>query len=115
MPPPLAPVVSVTMLHYSLWCCTHVARVLSRLRSIAGAPAASKTKALLWELATQLVDPEHPGDMNQALMELGATVCTPTSPLCRTQTLRPLGAIGSPSLSIMWNQNVECRLMYVCV
>ena len=29
-----------------------------------------------------LVDPDRPGDFNQALMELGATVCTPTSPAC---------------------------------
>lgn len=34
------------------------------------------------KLAAQLVDPFQPGDFNQALMELGATVCTPTSPSC---------------------------------
>jgi A/G-specific adenine glycosylase len=28
------------------------------------------------------VDPDRPGDFNQALMDLGATVCTPTSPAC---------------------------------
>lgn len=33
-------------------------------------------------LAAQLVDEERPGDYNQALMELGATICTPTSPSC---------------------------------
>lgn len=33
-------------------------------------------------LAAQLVDPFQPGDFNQALMELGATVCTPLSPSC---------------------------------
>jgi A/G-specific adenine glycosylase len=32
--------------------------------------------------ATGLVDPQRPGDWNQALMELGATVCTPRSPSC---------------------------------
>lgn len=31
----------------------------------------------MWSLADQLVDPERPGDFNQAVMELGATVCTP--------------------------------------
>jgi len=32
--------------------------------------------------AAELVDPERPGDWNQALMELGATLCTPTAPVC---------------------------------
>jgi A/G-specific adenine glycosylase len=35
------------------------------------------------KLAAELVDPLHPGDFNQAMMELGATVCTPRSPQCR--------------------------------
>ncbi|KAF3834906.1 hypothetical protein F7725_027464 [Dissostichus mawsoni] len=33
-------------------------------------------------LANTLVDPERPGDFNQAMMELGARVCTPKGPLC---------------------------------
>lgn len=33
-------------------------------------------------MAAQLVDPLRPGDFNQALMELGATVCTPLNPSC---------------------------------
>lgn len=41
-------------------------------------PAASRLTG--WGEA--LVDPERPGDFNQALMELGATVCTPRSPTC---------------------------------
>lgn len=36
------------------------------------------------ELATSLVHNEQPGDFNQALMELGATICTPTNPSCAT-------------------------------
>ncbi|KAL6516422.1 hypothetical protein OROGR_019727 [Orobanche gracilis] len=35
-------------------------------------------------LATQLVDPSRPGDFNQAVMELGATVCSPSAPSCST-------------------------------
>ena len=35
-------------------------------------------------LAQTTVDEERPGDFNQALMELGATVCTPKSPHCET-------------------------------
>jgi len=33
-------------------------------------------------LASQLIDPSRPGDFNQAIMELGATVCLPRNPLC---------------------------------
>jgi A/G-specific adenine glycosylase len=33
-------------------------------------------------LASELIDPARPGDFNQAMMELGATVCTPRGPLC---------------------------------
>ena len=36
----------------------------------------------LWNNANVLVDDENPGDFNQALMELGATVCTPKNPNC---------------------------------
>lgn len=36
----------------------------------------------LWRLAEALVPGERPGDLNQAVMELGATVCTPRSPRC---------------------------------
>lgn len=40
--------------------------------------------AALWALAGALAPGERPGDLNQALMELGATVCTPRSPRCGT-------------------------------
>ena len=38
----------------------------------------------LWLAAEALLDPECPGDFNQAIMELGATVCTPRAPACLT-------------------------------
>jgi len=34
------------------------------------------------QLAHTIVDPDEPGDFNQGLMELGATVCTPKTPSC---------------------------------
>jgi len=60
----------------------NVARVLSRLFEIEGAPADKKREAELWRVAGELVHGERPGDFNQALMELGATVCVPQNPLC---------------------------------
>ncbi|MGA2855444.1 MAG: A/G-specific adenine glycosylase [Candidatus Sulfotelmatobacter sp.] len=38
----------------------------------------------LWRAAEHLLDPARPGDFNQAMMELGATVCTPRAPACLT-------------------------------
>ncbi len=60
----------------------NVARVLSRLFEVEGAPGDRAREARLWELATGLVHGERPGDFNQALMEHGATVCRPEAPLC---------------------------------
>ncbi len=36
----------------------------------------------IWEIAAGLVPPRHPGRFNQALMDLGAMICTPKLPLC---------------------------------
>ena len=36
----------------------------------------------VWELANELLDSSRPGDFNQAMMELGATVCLPQQPIC---------------------------------
>jgi A/G-specific adenine glycosylase len=55
----------------------NVRRVLSRLFDLE-----DPTDASLRKRAGELVDPDRPGDWNQALMELGATVCTPRSPRC---------------------------------
>ena len=60
----------------------NVARVLSRLFEVEGPPGDRAREARLWELAQALVKGERPGDLNQALMEHGATVCRPESPLC---------------------------------
>ncbi len=40
------------------------------------------SEARLWQVAEQLLDRERPGDFNQALMELGATICIPKEPKC---------------------------------
>ncbi|KAM6590323.1 hypothetical protein CsatA_012928 [Cannabis sativa] len=60
----------------------NVVRVIARLKAISANPKDSLTVKRFWELAAQLVDPFEPGDFNQGLMELGATVCTPTNPSC---------------------------------
>ncbi len=60
----------------------NVARVLARLGAIRGDLRASHRWQELQETADRLLDPESPGDWNQAAMELGATLCTPKSPQC---------------------------------
>ncbi|KAM4628747.1 adenine DNA glycosylase [Polymixia lowei] len=60
----------------------NVIRVLCRLRAIGADSTSPAVTEALWSLANMLVDPERPGDFNQALMELGARVCTPKGPLC---------------------------------
>ena len=60
----------------------NVIRVLCRLFCIDGNPMDTPVKNQLWDLADTLVHTKHPGDFNEAMMELGATVCTPQNPSC---------------------------------
>ena len=55
------------------------------LRRILGARLTEKQS---WEAAQSLLDPTRPGDFNQAMMELGATVCLPRQPQCPTCPMR---------------------------
>ncbi|NWU60864.1 MUTYH glycosylase, partial [Pterocles burchelli] len=60
----------------------NVIRVLCRLRCIGADSSSPAVLDHLWAMANALVDRSRPGDFNQALMELGATVCVPKAPLC---------------------------------
>ena len=60
----------------------NVKRVLARLNAISEAVDLPATEDLLWGAATALLSPKYPGDFNQAMMELGARICTPKSPNC---------------------------------
>jgi len=60
----------------------NVIRVLTRLFAIGAVPTETPTRKRLWRLARRLVPRDGAGDFNQALMELGATVCTPRAPRC---------------------------------
>jgi len=60
----------------------NVARVLARLGAIRGEPRAPRRWQALAATAQRLLPAEAPGDWNQALMELGETICTPQSPRC---------------------------------
>ena len=60
----------------------NVMRVLTRLFNIHGDVTQNTVKKHLWELAESLLPKGHAGDYNQAVMELGATLCTPKNPNC---------------------------------
>ncbi|KAF9093192.1 hypothetical protein BGX23_003548 [Mortierella sp. AD031] len=60
----------------------NVIRVLSRLRAIGGDVKSPKVIDLHWRVAKDLLNQDRPGCFNQALMEMGAVVCTPQNPKC---------------------------------
>ncbi len=62
----------------------NVTRVLSRLFAVDDDTSTSRGKARIWAIARDLVAsaPGDPGDWNQALMELGAVLCTPRGAAC---------------------------------
>jgi A/G-specific adenine glycosylase len=66
----------------------NVARVLSRFAALPAAIRDPRGARRLWALADSLVPMRRPGDWNQAMMELGATICTPRSPRCAECPLR---------------------------
>ena len=79
----------------------NVMRVLARLLLIRDNIAKSQTQKRLWHIAEALVPRTNPGDFNQAMMELGATVCTPTHPRCESC---PLESFCMARQSNMQNQ-----------
>ncbi len=62
----------------------NVARVLSRVLAVEGDLKTSANQARLWEAATRVVEVENvePREVNPAMMELGALICTPKNPRC---------------------------------
>lgn len=70
----------------------NVFRVLARVFGIEDDIAGHDARSVFFAKASQLIDPDRPGDFNQAIMELGATCCTPANPRC-----------------------VECPLQKICV
>lgn len=66
----------------------NVKRVLSRLFCLPENGAGAASEKRLWETARSLVPRTRPGDFNQGLMELGATLCLPRGPVCGNCPLR---------------------------
>jgi A/G-specific adenine glycosylase len=66
----------------------NVIRVFARLIDLADDVTQPSVKDRLWELAEEWLPDERTGDYNQALMELGRTVCKPRNPLCKDCPIR---------------------------
>lgn len=60
----------------------NVKRVLCRFYAITGYPSETKTNKKLWEIAEQLTPTERVNHYTQAMMDLGATLCTRSKPNC---------------------------------
>ncbi len=60
----------------------NVSRVIARLTGDDADIASTKTRAHFQSIAEELLDRRHPGRFNQAMMELGSTVCLPRTPRC---------------------------------
>jgi A/G-specific adenine glycosylase len=61
---------------------TNIDRVLGRVFRVRGAKKSSVRDRRIWALAERLVPPRRSSDWNQALMDLGATICTARAPRC---------------------------------
>ena len=58
----------------------NVKRVLARLFALKENGASGRSEKRLWQVAEEFLPDTRPGDFNQAVMELGATVCLPKNP-----------------------------------
>jgi A/G-specific adenine glycosylase len=67
----------------------NVKRVLARFHAVAGYPGDSAVAKTLWALADEHTPEERVGSYTQAIMDLGATVCTRTNPRCDVCPLGP--------------------------
>jgi len=73
-------------------------RLYSRLLGFRGDPRSGAGQKLLWDFAARIVPRKDPGPFNQALMELGATLCTPDEPACPSCPVRRFCAASSDGL-----------------
>lgn len=60
----------------------NIERVISRFFLLRKSPKSPAARKKVDTLAGELISSKRPGDFNQAMMELGATICTPRRPLC---------------------------------
>ena len=95
----------------------NVERVVQRLAGWGSNTAAGRTGLMrdTGQMAGELLDPARPGDFNQAMMELGATVCLPRNPHCLTCPIhghcRTRGEHPTPKRAQMRSQDAAYALV----
>ena len=95
----------------------NVERVLSRIQGWHSHDTISEAavRRKVDEFAQILIDPNHPGDYNQAIMELGATICTPRNPQCLVcpwaKECHTLGEHQTPRRAPMTARDTACALI----
>jgi len=76
----------------------NIARVLSRLANVHEPVDSPRGRRLIWELASRFAGGNDPRLSNAALMELGATLCSPRKPLCALCPVRTFCRAQNPEL-----------------
>jgi A/G-specific adenine glycosylase len=76
---------------------TNAARVLARVFGVPRGKRTARRDRRIWSLAAALVPSGRSSDWNQALMDLGATLCTARTPRCRVCPVRPECLFGRRS------------------
>jgi A/G-specific adenine glycosylase len=95
----------------------NVERVLSRIQGWHSHDSVSEAavRRKVDDFAQTLIDPGHPGDYNQAIMELGATICTPRKPHCLVcpwaSECHTLGEHRTPKRASMTTREIACALI----
>jgi len=68
----------------------NIRRILARVFNVTLPISSSEGEKHLWQLAQESLPSQRAGDYNQALMDIGALICTPKSPDCPTCPLREI-------------------------
>ena len=76
-------------------------RLYARLLALRDDPTTVQSEQLLWQFAEALLPAREPGELNQALMELGSLICTPREPRCDVCPVRPQCPTASAGLQKM--------------
>lgn len=82
-------IASISMGKHAAILDGNVKRVLSRFHAIEGWPGNKKVADKMWEIAERYTPKKRTGDYTQAMMDLGATLCTRSKPQCEICPLMP--------------------------
>jgi len=82
-------IASISMGKHAAILDGNVKRVLSRFHAIEGWPGNKKVADKMWQIAERYTPAKRTGDYTQAMMDLGATLCTRSKPQCEICPLQP--------------------------